>query len=125
MDSCKIMGKKIISCGDKDLPKVIFENVDEVEELGHMRNGFCDRVINLEMNYTSNERVECFIKEFAFDFDNEEKSEDKIMTRYDDRKNKEILEHEEQTNRQRNEDERSERYVNDKAVSNLNIARRC
>ncbi len=125
MDSCKIMGMKIVSCGDKDLPKVIFENVDEVEELGHMWNGFCDKEINLEMNYTSNERVECFIREFAFDFDNEETSGDKTMTRYDDRKNKEILEHEEQTNKQRNEDECDERYVNDRGVNNLNIVRRC
>jgi hypothetical protein len=46
------------------LPKVVYENVDEVEELGHMWNGFCDREINLEMNYTSNECVECSIRGF-------------------------------------------------------------
>ncbi len=33
----------------------------------------------LEMNYTSNERVECFIKGFGFDFDNEEGNEDKMQ----------------------------------------------
>jgi hypothetical protein len=26
-----------------DLPKVLYENVDEVEELGDMRDGFCDK----------------------------------------------------------------------------------
>jgi hypothetical protein len=36
MDSCNNLGKKRISCGDDDLPKVVYENVDEVEELGHM-----------------------------------------------------------------------------------------
>ncbi len=64
MDSCNNLGKKRISCGDDDLPKVVYENVDEVEELGHMWNGFCDREINLEMNYTSNECVECSIRGF-------------------------------------------------------------
>jgi hypothetical protein len=125
MDSCNNLGKKRISCGDKDLPKVVSENVDEVEELGDMRNGFCDREINLEMNYTSNERVECSIRGFGCDFDNEG-SEDKITTIYDDRENEKILkenrEHEEQTSRQRGEDERGEGYVKDRGVGNLNIA---
>lgn len=40
---------KIIGCGmdinilKLDLPKVLYENVDEVEELGDMRDGFCDK----------------------------------------------------------------------------------
>jgi len=78
------------------------------------------------MNYTSNERVECFIKGFGFDFDNEEGSEDKIATRFDDRENEEILEenweHEKHINRQRGEDEHDEGYVNDMGVGNLNSA---
>jgi len=129
MDSCNNMGKKIVSCGDKDFPKVIFENVDEVEELGDMRNGFYNREINLEMNYTFNECVECSIRGFGFDFDNEEGSEDKTATRYDNKENEEILEenweHEEQTNKQRGEDEHDEGYVKDMGVGSLNSARRC
>ncbi len=39
------LGKKRVSCGDEDLPKVVYENVDEVQELGDMRNGFYDREI--------------------------------------------------------------------------------
>jgi len=99
MDSCNNMGKKKVSCGDEDLPKVVSENVDEVEELRDMKNGFCNKEVNLEMNYTSNERVECSIRGFGCDFDNEEGSEDKTATRYDDRENEETLkenwEHEE------------------------------
>jgi hypothetical protein len=36
MDDYNDTGKKIVSCHDEDLPEVIFENVDEVEELGDM-----------------------------------------------------------------------------------------
>ncbi len=61
------------------------------------------RRLNLEMNYTSNESVECFIKGFGFDFDNEEGNEDKTATRSDNRENEEILkenwEHEKHINR--------------------------
>ncbi len=39
------LGKKRVSCGDEDLPKVVFENVDEVEELKNMKNGFYDKEI--------------------------------------------------------------------------------
>jgi hypothetical protein len=36
MDGCNDKGKKIVSCHHEDLHEVIFDNVDEVEELADM-----------------------------------------------------------------------------------------
>jgi hypothetical protein len=71
MDNCNDLGKKIVSCHDEDLLEVIFENVDEVEELGDMGDGFHDKEINLEMSYTSNECAKCSIGGSRFDSNNE------------------------------------------------------
>jgi len=71
MDGCNDLGKKIVSCHDKDLLEAIFENVDKVEESGDMGDGFCDKEINSEMNYTSDECVKCFIGGSRFDYNNE------------------------------------------------------
>jgi hypothetical protein len=68
------------------------KNVVEVEDLGDMRDGFHDKEINSEMCCTSDDHAKCCIEGFAFDFDNDERSEKEIETRYDDKKNDEILE---------------------------------
>jgi hypothetical protein len=73
-----------------DLPKVLYENVDEVEELRNMRDGFYDKEINLGMNYTSEDYVKCSIRGSRSYSNNEEGSEDEIVTRYEDRKNEEL-----------------------------------
>jgi hypothetical protein len=129
MNGCNNLGKKQVSCRVEDLPKVLLKNVDEVGELGDMQNGFCDREINVEMSYTSDECVECSIGGFGFNSVNEERSEDKTTTRYDDRENGEILEQnweqEEQTSWRRGEDKRDKGYVKDRGAGNLNVSRRC
>ncbi len=43
MDGCNNLGKKRISCQDEDLLEFFYEKVNEVEELGGMQNGFCDK----------------------------------------------------------------------------------
>ncbi len=67
-------------------------NVDEVGEFKDMQNDFCDKEIIVEMSYTSYECAKCSIGGSGSNYVNEERSEDKIVTRYDDRENKEILE---------------------------------
>jgi hypothetical protein len=88
MDGCNNLGKKQISCRNKDLPEFLSENVNEVEELGGMRNGFCDKKINLETCYTLDDGAKCFIKGIGYDSNNEEGSESKIVARYDNKENK-------------------------------------
>ncbi len=64
---------------------------------------FVTRISYLEMSYTSDECVKCFIGGSRFDFDNEKGSEDETMRIYDDKENeviKENWEQEEQANRQ-------------------------
>jgi len=104
IDGCNNLGKKQVSCCVEDLLEVLLKNVEEVEKLGDMQNGFCDREINLEVSYTLDKCVKCFNGESGSNSVNEEGSEDKIVTRYDDRENKEILkenwEQEEQANKQ-------------------------
>lgn len=91
MDNCNNLGKKIISCRDANLLEFISKNVDEVEELGDMWNGFHDREINLELSFASNKREECFIGKFGPNFDNDEGTEDEMTIRCDERENEEIL----------------------------------
>ncbi len=71
MDYCNNFRKKWVSCREKDLLKVLSENVDEVENLGDVRYGFHDREINLEMRYTLDDHGGCFIEGFGFNYDNQ------------------------------------------------------
>ncbi len=104
INGCNNLGKKQVSCCVEDLLEVLLKNVEEVEKLGDMQNGFCDREINLEVSYTLDKCAKCFNGESGSNSVNEEGSEDKIVTRYDDKENKEILkenwEQEEQANKQ-------------------------
>ncbi len=68
------------------MPKFLFENVNEVEELGGMWDGFHDRMINLEMCYTSNNGAECSIRGIWSNSDNEKGSENETTARYDNKK---------------------------------------
>jgi hypothetical protein len=62
------------------------KNVVEVEDSGDMRDGFHDKKINSKMCYTSDDHAKCFIEGLGSDFDNDERSEKAIETRYDDKK---------------------------------------
>jgi hypothetical protein len=91
MDDCNNLGKKRVSCCDAYLLEFISKNVDEVEELGDMQDGFCDKEINLELNFASNKHVECSIGAFGSNFDNDEGIKDKVAIGCDERENEEIL----------------------------------
>lgn len=86
VDVCNNLGEKWVFNHDKDLCKVLSENVVEVEDLGDMWDGFHNKKINSEMCYTSNDHAKCSIEGFGSDFDNDERSEKEIETRYDDKK---------------------------------------
>ncbi len=109
--------------------EVLLKNVEEVEELGDMQNGFCAKEINLEVSYTLDKCAKCSNGESRSNSINEEGSEDEIVTRYDDRENKEILkenwEQKEQANKQQGEDKRYKGYAKNRGVGNLNIIKRC
>ncbi len=77
---------------EKDLPEVLSKNVDEVENLGDVQYGLHDREINMEMCYTLDDRGECSIEGFGFNYDNQEGSEEEIEARYDEREVEEISE---------------------------------
>jgi hypothetical protein len=91
------------------------ENVVEVEDLGDMQDGFHDKEIYSEMCYTLDDHAKFSIERFGSDFDNDEGSEKETKTRYDDRKNDEILERNleqwEEANKQQREDGLDEGYV--------------
>jgi hypothetical protein len=55
-----------------------FENVNEVEELGGIWNGFCDKKIHLQMCCTLDDGVQCFIMWIGYDSNKEKGSENKI-----------------------------------------------
>jgi len=84
MDVCNNLGKKWVFNHDKDLCKVLLENVVEVEDLGDMWDGFHNKEIHLEMCYTSDDHAKCSIEGFGSNFDNDEWNEKEIETRYDD-----------------------------------------